>query len=72
MASSTRGKQFVAALYWPTNEFYDDESTIIEHSVEAGGTVEWSKEFGTEHTSGTVIVNIEGTVTGTEKVDVGK
>lgn len=63
--------RFLAALYWPTNEMYDDdESTIIERSVEAGGAVEWSKEFGTEYTTGTVSTHIDGAVTGTAKVDV--
>ncbi|MGA9402874.1 hypothetical protein [Haladaptatus sp.] len=63
--------RFLAALYWPTDEMYDDdESTIIERSVEAGGAVEWSKEFGTEYTTRTVTARIDGGVTGTAKVDV--
>lgn len=63
--------RFLAALYWPTDEMSDDdESTIIERSVAADGTVEWSKEFGTEYTTGTVSTRIDGAVTGTAKVDV--
>ncbi|MFD1525742.1 hypothetical protein ACFR9S_05395, partial [Halolamina salina] len=47
--TETAGR-FLAAAYWPTRIADDDESHLIERSVDAGGTVTASLSIDTEYT----------------------
>ncbi|WP_440008430.1 hypothetical protein [Halomicrococcus sp. SG-WS-1] len=72
--SETEGR-FLAAVYWPTARIADDdESTVVEDSVAAGGRIEWTGSFDAEYAAGedgTVTASVDGAVSAETTVDVG-
>ncbi|WP_327051589.1 hypothetical protein [Halomicrococcus gelatinilyticus] len=76
--SETDGR-FLAAVYWPTARIADDdESTIVDRSVDAGGRVEWTQTFDTEYAGGgdsegdtdAVTASVDGPVTAERTVEL--
>jgi hypothetical protein len=67
--------RFLAAVYLPTRAIADDdESHLVERSVAAGDTVEWTERFDARYLSaedGTLDVRAEGVVSGSATVEVG-
>lgn len=71
--SETAGR-FLAALYWPTDAIADDdESHVVERTVDAGETTSTTVEVGTEHTTyepRTVTLELRGHVSADREVRV--
>ncbi|MFW5934365.1 MAG: hypothetical protein ACOCQL_00780, partial [Halolamina sp.] len=71
-STETAGR-FLAAVYWPTTIADDDESHLIERSVDAGETVTASLSIDTEHTEtddGTAPLRVAGHVDAEREVTV--
>lgn len=67
------GGRFLAAVYWPTRIADDDESHIVERSVEAGETVTASLSLDTDDTQtddGSATLRVDGHVDAEREITV--
>ena len=66
--------RFLAALYWPTNEIADDdESHIVERTVEPGGEVTESVDIDTRYTATEaepIMFSVDGHVSAEREVEL--